>query len=179
MTNENRLVEDRECGECTVCCVTLRIDEPDLKKYADDACVHLCEQGCGIYTDRPDTCRNWYCGWRFIGVLDDDWRPDRSEILIRMHPDGGVIFQPLRDAAEVLIQRSAIELIGTFIANSVPTYLSISKEQGYSHALLHVNAAFEQAAKSRNGDAMVAEMQKAIAHAAAVDTDAVEPLNLN
>lgn len=179
MTNENRLVEDRDCGECTVCCVTLRIDEPGLKKYADDACVHLAKNGCGIYHHRPDRCRNWYCGWRLIGVLGEDWRPDRSEILLRMHPGGGVIFQPLRDAEEVLVQRNAIEVIGTFISNSVPTFISIPKEQGYCHLLLHVNSAFEQAAKSRNGDAMVAEMQKVIAHAATVDTDAIQPLNLD
>lgn len=32
MEVEKMLVKDRKCGSCSVCCVSLAIDEPELKK---------------------------------------------------------------------------------------------------------------------------------------------------
>lgn len=38
-----------------------------------------------MHAIRPQTCRTWFCLWRVI-ELSDDWRPDRSGIVVR--PDG-------------------------------------------------------------------------------------------
>jgi hypothetical protein len=52
------------CGGCTACCVTLAIDEPELKKPAAIACPHcVIGSGCQIYRDRPQACRTFKCNW--------------------------------------------------------------------------------------------------------------------
>lgn len=83
MTNE-LLVKGRECGACTVCCVNLTINDPELQKLPGVKCKNtLRGGGCKIYQSRPKTCRDWYCMWRFMPSLDDSWRPDIKGIVIK------------------------------------------------------------------------------------------------
>jgi hypothetical protein len=76
------LAPGRECGACVVCCESLKIDWPDLKKEADVLCRHNTGRGCNIYDTRPDGCKTWFCLWRRIGALPDAMRPDRCGLLI-------------------------------------------------------------------------------------------------
>ena len=78
----------RQCGPCTVCCVELKIDRPELRKKARMPCPHLSSAGCAIYAARPPVCQQFLCGWRLFEEMDDDWRPDLSGILaLRKAPD--------------------------------------------------------------------------------------------
>ena len=80
---DNDLAPGRECGRCTVCCKTLKIDVPELKKLADVLCAHCADgAGCKIYDRRPPVCGGYYCGWRGMAHLSEHWRPDRCGILI-------------------------------------------------------------------------------------------------
>ena len=72
----------RACGDCTVCCVELKIDTPDLRKKPETACGHLTAKGCGIYDSRFPICHQFLCGWRLFGALNDTWRPDKSGVLV-------------------------------------------------------------------------------------------------
>ncbi|MDG1022165.1 MAG: hypothetical protein P8O77_11815 [Emcibacteraceae bacterium] len=48
------LVENRECGEFTACCVELTIEDPDLVKLPGVKCKNLHKSGgCKIYNERP------------------------------------------------------------------------------------------------------------------------------
>ncbi|MDS0859958.1 hypothetical protein NUV25_19815 [Burkholderia pseudomultivorans] len=76
------LVEGRDCGECSVCCEVLNIDQPELKKEAGTLCPHCTDAGCAVYETRPELCRGWYCLWRRLPDLPDSFRPDRSRILL-------------------------------------------------------------------------------------------------
>jgi hypothetical protein len=76
------VVEKRRCGPCTVCCVTLKIEAPELRKKAQTPCRHLTASGCGIYETRPGVCQQFLCGWRLFPELDDKWRPDLSGVLV-------------------------------------------------------------------------------------------------
>jgi hypothetical protein len=81
-------LDKRACGPCTVCCVALKIDTPELRKKARVPCRHLTQSGCGIYAGRPAICREFLCGWRLFEELGDDWRPDLSGVLaLRNAPD--------------------------------------------------------------------------------------------
>jgi hypothetical protein len=83
MTATDYLVPDRECGACTVCCKDLAIVEDGLDKRSGELCEHCTiGKGCSIYATRPPVCRTYYCLWRRLPFLDDDWRPDLSGILI-------------------------------------------------------------------------------------------------
>jgi Fe-S-cluster containining protein len=69
----------RECGECTACCVAL--PNRELNKPGFSPCVHLTEAGCGIYAQRPYTCRTFRCVW-LDGFLSTDHRPDKFGLVI-------------------------------------------------------------------------------------------------
>lgn len=75
-------LEKRQCGTCNACCVELKIAAPELHKKARVPCPHLAPLGCGIYAKRPGVCQQFLCGWRLFAELGDDWRPDRSGVLM-------------------------------------------------------------------------------------------------
>jgi hypothetical protein len=76
----------KSCGACTQCCVELVIDTPEFKKDAHVPCAHLTAQGCGIYQTRFKICRAFLCGWMLSSELGEDWRPDRSGVLMMQVP---------------------------------------------------------------------------------------------
>lgn len=82
------LLPKRACGECTVCCTVCAIEE--LAKPNDTRCVHLSASGgCGIYDERPGSCRAFYCAWRRLSWLGNAMRPDRSGVMLTLEVDPG------------------------------------------------------------------------------------------
>lgn len=75
-----RLQQERTCGGCRVCCLVMAIEE--LDKYAYAHCAHECEAGCAIYGQHPPSCQEYHCIWRMGEDAADDWRPDKSGIML-------------------------------------------------------------------------------------------------
>jgi hypothetical protein len=75
----------RACGDCTVCCTVLKVDTPEFQKPAARPCAHLGASGCGIHAVRPRICRTWFCGWRRVGGMPEEARPDRSGLLVSVN----------------------------------------------------------------------------------------------
>ena len=74
------------CGECSLCCVALRVDE--LGKLAGEPCPKLGpEGGCTIHATRPRVCREYHCHW-LEGGLDEGDRPDRLGAIVDFAPGG-------------------------------------------------------------------------------------------
>lgn len=75
----------RTCGDCTLCCRLVPLEE--LDKPAGQRCEHQCRAGCRIYDHRPMSCALWNCRW----LVNDDTaelrRPDRSHYVIDIMPD--------------------------------------------------------------------------------------------
>lgn len=67
------------CGHCTACCTELNI--PELDKPAGVPCRNLTSQGCGIYDDRPETCREFECVYKSIEMAPR-MRPDRAGFMM-------------------------------------------------------------------------------------------------
>src|SRR5262245_34979797 len=65
----------RQCGDCSLCCKLLNIDE--LNKPANTWCQHCRpgKGGCSIYADRPPDCRTFACGWLTHPEFGDIWKP--------------------------------------------------------------------------------------------------------
>jgi hypothetical protein len=78
------VIEDRPCGECTVCCVVPLIDTPELKKAEGEACPNCAGGGCAIYTDRPQVCRTFNCAWKRIPSLPPETRPDKLGVMFTL-----------------------------------------------------------------------------------------------
>jgi hypothetical protein len=65
---------------------------PEIAKGTYESCAHLCEAGCGIYSERPGSCRKFECQWlrgvlEVDGSIDTDMRPDASGVIFDYQPD--------------------------------------------------------------------------------------------
>lgn len=127
-------LDKRRCDSCSVCCVALKIAEPQLRKKAGARCTHLCGAGCGIYESRPGICRQFLCGWRLFEDLDDSWRPDRSGVMLmrkapselpqkwRAAPYGIQILVTGGEAA--ILRRPAVAYVARQVKQGIPVSLS-------------------------------------------------------
>jgi hypothetical protein len=121
----------RDCGGCTVCCVDLAIDDPELVKPDEVACPHLAAGGgCSIYARRPRACAGWFCGWRLIN-LSEAMRPDRSSVLLvpemcheAGYEKGGLKLVGVGGRVDALLQDEVVDLAGRCVARGVPIFLS-------------------------------------------------------
>ena len=171
--NESHLVSGRECGECTACCVFLLIKDESFIKPADQACSHMVEKGgCNIYSERPSVCQDWHCAWRFMAQLGDEWRPDKSGIMLRSD-ENGIIFQPIHEPKKVMTSALAIELIGGGIAQGIPLSMSIPTRKGFLSYGMSLNEPLEAAVKARSFSAIQDKMIELIEYSSAQNTDLI------
>lgn len=71
----------RSCGGCSACCEILGV--PSLRKPPWRRCEHQCVTGCANYSNRPDECREFECGWS-VGHLGEDDRPDKLGLIFTL-----------------------------------------------------------------------------------------------
>ena len=73
----------RSCGTCTLCCKLFDIRA--LNKPQFEWCKHCAVgEGCRIYEQRPDECREFNCGWLMDATLGEEWKPSRSRIVLSL-----------------------------------------------------------------------------------------------
>lgn len=126
-TKSNKL---KECGSCSVCCVALTIDEPELQKLADVPCVNIRPQGgCSIYEKRPDVCKGWTCGWLNLDRLSDSLRPDKSNLLIKIE-ESSITLQPIGNPERHLTTTEVLEFIANCIHGSFEIAISLPTKPG-------------------------------------------------
>lgn len=76
----------RKCGTCDMCCTAMSV--PELDKPNGVRCDHLTRDGrCGIYEDRPESCRIFRCTW-LRGLGPYDTRPNNTGAVLHIE-DGG------------------------------------------------------------------------------------------
>jgi len=181
--SRQKLVADRNCGGCTVCCDYLGIDEPDLQKPARMLCKHCrTEGGCAIYQSRPHLCRTWYCGWRKIGWLSEALRPDRSGVLIRFineSPPGyagniAVVFDAI-GGCDAILAREVMQAIGRLIAANVATFLVVPSLPGHLSTRLLLNQDMAAPLAQHDDAAAERKMIRTFIHAA---VQPKEPMSL-
>lgn len=81
LPNQTGSAEPRSCGPCTLCCKVMGITA--LQKPRGRWCPQ-CQpgKGCRAYDSRPDECRSFACLWLGEGFLGEEWRPDRSKLVL-------------------------------------------------------------------------------------------------
>ena len=158
----------RECGGCTVCCRIPKITE--LKKPAGLLCQHCNENvGCGIYETRPSVCREFHCGWKELLYLGDEWRPDKSGILICLVGEGEDIpaaFPQLGlkfdvESPRVLNWFPLIALIAKEIQRGMPVFLGTPSPVGYDRRKVLLNPLMANAVASRDRTLMAQALKRA------------------
>jgi len=69
-----------------MCCKVLAIEA--LAKPMNVWCPHCAPgRGCKIYESRPAECRTFSCGWLLDTTIPEDWKPDRSKLVIFPEPE--------------------------------------------------------------------------------------------
>lgn len=77
-----KAVVGRKCGECSLCCKILPVQDANLDKAHGVRCKHQRRGGCKVYAFRPQKCAQWSCGW-LLGIgVDGLSRPDRAGYII-------------------------------------------------------------------------------------------------
>ena len=169
------LVPGRECGPCTVCCVALTIDDPDLRKVQGYRCRNMLPgKGCGIYETRPQACRAFFCGWRQLKWVRPTLRPDQSGVLIRLHHEVskttrekrlGVMITLLTDAA--LKAEGLAETVAAAVNAEIPVFLHVPGPPGHTAAEARVNDVLRDAVITRDRPALLEILRRARAKAKA------------
>lgn len=170
------LVKGRDCGDCSACCVSLRINENNLKKDADTPCQHLGKKGgCSIYEQRPSVCINWFCAWRHMRNIGDEWRPDRSGIIIRFD-EQGFILQPTRDPLETLTSELCLGLVASCVSKNISISISVPTKEGFCYSLVRINEPLQKAIATSNLFTVKLEMLNFIRFASSLQTDPIQPI---
>lgn len=86
MSGLTPLIPDRTCGACHACCTVFDIDDAPVHKSAGVICPNYNGHVCAKYADRPQTCRSFHCLWRYETMLDENWRPDLSGVVLTTEP---------------------------------------------------------------------------------------------
>jgi len=168
---EEYLVPDRECGECTVCCQYLSIDSPGIVKLPNVPCENLMEcGGCNIYENWPDVCNEWFCAWRNMPNLGDEWRPDKMGVLIEFSREdfpepfsGKVGYRfTILDKQKLSTNKALVLFIGKQISIGVPCLLSYGTDAGVVPSTAFLNFALDKAVKARNGQGIMHGLVKAL-----------------
>src|SRR5215471_464155 len=164
------LVSGRSCGNCTVCCNILKINVPELKKPSDVLCPNCTRAGCQIYENRPSVCEEYYCGWRILRGLGDDWRPDRCGVLIGIvekeqsipagFPQVALKFDVV-DSPNVLFWEPLIRFIGSEIEQGRPVFLGTPAPVGYERRKVFLNHMLAEAVAAHNLTRMIDGLRRA------------------
>ena len=169
---EMQLVAGRNCGTCNVCCVALTINEPPLlQKVPGIRCKNLQpDHLCAIYDTRPDTCRSFFCGFRYLRWVKDTLRPDVSDVLVRMQQEQpgspyaseiGVVFMLLSPAALKAV--GLLESIAAGVMGDVAVYLSIPGPPGQTASIALVNDVLRHVVITRDRPGMLKLLRQAYA----------------
>jgi hypothetical protein len=76
-----RVLPDRSCGACTLCCKVVSVLE--IAKPNGVWCPHCVSgKGCAIYQSRFVSCRTFYCQWMMEKGLGPEWKPDRAKFVL-------------------------------------------------------------------------------------------------
>lgn len=71
----------RRCRSCSECCTALAVIELGKDEFSRCGSVKPGCGGCAIYEARPESCREWFCGWlQGYGANAD--RPDRIGVVL-------------------------------------------------------------------------------------------------
>jgi hypothetical protein len=151
---ENHLVPGRECGACRVCCEDLPIDTEEIQKNSRLLCKNYREGcGCTIYETRPSVCRSYFCGWRLLSQLDENWRPSDVGILVYFQnsgipegyaPGSGIEFCLLNP--EAVKEPNLAKTVAHYVNAGTPTFLKLLAPQGYKSANVLLNSVLHEVA---------------------------------
>ena len=166
------LISGRSCGYCTVCCYATQVDTPEFQKLPGVTCKHCTGRGCGIYEKRYPACHNFHCGWWSWDQVGDDWRPDRSGVLILAQKENlpagyrtGWQFV-LLGGESAIIRSGFIEGVFALMSRNVALCIVAPAPPGHNGRAAFVNELLSDAARRgdrKTGIALVLQLWRKLA----------------
>lgn len=108
-----RATNFRSCGACSACCMVMHIPELDKPPHAH--CPHQLRgirqteldlpgwHPCGIYQERPDSCRAYNCLWLRGDLFRTKKKKNREKSIAPLRPDKiGVIFDNASEDGQIV-----------------------------------------------------------------------------
>jgi len=95
-----------------------------------------------------------------LGGLDDTWRPDRSQVMIRVEQEGLVV-QGLASMKQILAKK-VLEFIGTCVANGITIFVNMPAHKGRMATKLPLNDLLASANTAKTREVTMRELIKAI-----------------
>ena len=169
--NTIKLVPKRKCGGCNVCCHSLQIETTGLVKRPNERCHNLSKGGkCGLYPDWPKLCQEYFCAWRALPDLDDEWRPDKINVLLEFSQES---FPPpfagktgfritILDKSRVRSNYKLASFVAKQVQIGVPCILSYGNNRGENPATVFLNTALQRAVMSGPKKEIGKEILKAV-----------------
>ncbi len=132
------LVPKRKCGTCNACCDVPAIVDNGLVKRPNELCKHNVKRRCSIFPNWPKVCDEFYCAWRRLESLNDEWRPDRIGVMIDYtYENFPPPFQEKTGLRFVVLDKNKLKInykLADFIAKQIklgfPCILSYSVDKG-------------------------------------------------
>ncbi len=165
------LLKNRNCGDCTACCETIAIEKPGIIKLPYFRCDNLMDCGkCRIYENRPNVCAKFYCAWRYLSIMNEEWRPNKigalADIIQGDFPNGFPAKSGLRitiiDKEKALSNREFSRFIAEQINRRVPIIICYSAGKGRPESTAFLNHALEQAVSQKDQNAVISGIKQAI-----------------
>ena len=102
---------EKTCGSCSMCCKVFSIEV--LNKPVATWCRNCnIGAGCGIYEDRPDVCRGFRCVWLDDPNMPEEFRPDRSKMILVVENVTGSIYAHMdRDSPNIWRRSPYIDVL--------------------------------------------------------------------
>ena len=101
--------EKHTCGNCHACCINLPIPAGEVSmniKPPGVRCPHLAENGCQVYSSRPQMCSQFSCTWLAESSWPEAWRPEQSGLLcLQEDIDNGVSAALVYEIAPKALER--------------------------------------------------------------------------
>jgi hypothetical protein len=91
--------------------------------------------------------------------LGDEWRPDRSRVMIRVEQDG-IVLEGLGSMRPILA-KAILKFIGTCVDNGVTIFINIPGKPGHTAAKLELNQALVSTTTGRQRGVVMRELVKA------------------
>ncbi len=115
-------MSDRVCFPCTLCCAFFGV--PELAKPAGMPCPHRVEAGCGIHSDRPQSCRNFECFWLMDDSFPEDLRPDLCGVVVSFNEDhDSVVIHVDPDRPDALSGEAGTQWIEALMTTFDPVFV--------------------------------------------------------
>jgi hypothetical protein len=123
------IVSGKSCGSCTKCCTVMGIAE--IKKPAWEECPNIAPGiGCKIYSERPQSCRRFICGWLLDPDMGPELKPENCHVVFYQRSEQHIVASCDANYPDAWRKPHVIEFLHRLAKANAPRRKVIVTEKG-------------------------------------------------